>query len=280
LLREQVLDPWDVEYAILNCAFAADSIHNPDSAAAMSAATNDWQVAEWLEKEPRLRASLVVPSQQPALAAQEIDRLGDHPGFVQVFLPVRSAFPYGNRIYHPLFEAAVRHDLVVGLHFGGAPGNAPTASGWPSYYIEDYVNMASAFQSQILNMIVEGLFDKFPTLRVALIEGGFTWLPSLMWRLDKEWRGLRREIPWNKQLPSEYIHQHMRLTIQPIDSPPTGDQFLQIVDQLGSDDLLMFSTDYPHWHFDAPEEALPGHLPDRLAKKLMTENARAFYRLP
>jgi len=280
LLREQVLDPWDVEYAILNCTFAADSIHNPDSAAAMSAATNDWQVAEWLEKEPRLRASLVVPSHQPALAAQEIDRLGDHPGFVQVFLPVRSALPYGNRIYHPIFEAAVRHDLVVGLHFGGAPGNAPTASGWPSYYLEDYVNMASAFQSQILNMIVEGLFDKFPTLRVALIEGGFTWLPSLMWRLDKEWRGLRREIPWNKQLPSEYMRQHLRLTIQPIDAPPSAEQFLQIVDQLGSDDLLMFSTDYPHWHFDTPEEALPVQLPDRLAKKIMTENARAFYRLP
>jgi predicted TIM-barrel fold metal-dependent hydrolase len=280
LLREQVLDPWDVEYAILNCAFAADSIHNPDSAAAMSAATNDWQVAEWLEKEPRLRASLVVPSHQPALAAQEIDRLGDHPGFVQVFLPVRSALPYGNRIYHPIFEAAVRHDLVVGLHFGGAPGNAPTASGWPSYYLEDYVNMASAFQSQILNMIVEGLFDEFPTLRVALIEGGFTWLPSLMWRLDKEWRGLRREIPWNKQLPSEYMRQHLRLTIQPIDAPPSAEQFLQIVDQLGSDDLLMFSTDYPHWHFDTPEEAQPVQLPDRLAKKIMTENARAFYRLP
>jgi predicted TIM-barrel fold metal-dependent hydrolase len=279
LVRQQVLDAWDAEYGILTCAYAIDSIHNPDSAAAMASATNDWQVAEWLDKEPRLRASLVVPVQQPQMAAREIDRLGDHPGFVQVFLPVHSPALYGNRRYHPIYEAAVRHDLVVGLHFGGAPGNPPTASGWPSYYLEEYVDMAAIFQSQILNMIVEGVFDQFPTLRVSLIEGGFTWLPSLMWRLDKEWKGLHREVPWNDRLPSEYIREHMRLTIQPLDDPPNPRHLLEIIDQMGSDDLLMFSTDYPHWHFDTPEEALPSGLPASLLQKIRTENARAWYRL-
>src|SRR5438105_12002361 len=113
LLQEQALDAWNAEYGILNCTYAVDSIHNPDTAAAMASAVNDWQIDEWLEPEPRLRASLVVPSQQPDAAAREIDRRGDHPGFVQVLLPVRSERPYGNRIYHPIFEAAVRHDLVV-----------------------------------------------------------------------------------------------------------------------------------------------------------------------
>lgn len=279
MLREQVLDAFGVEYGILNCAYAVESIHNPDSAAAMARAVNDWQIAEWLDKEPRLRASIVVPSQQPELAAREIERVGDHPGFVQVFLPVRSAHPYGNRLYHPIYEAAARHDLVIGVHFGGAPGNPPTSSGWPSYYLEDYVNMAAAFQSQVMSLIVEGVFDRFPTLRVTLIEGGFTWLPGLIWRIDKEWRGLRREIPWNKKLPSEYIRDHIRLTVQPWDEPPTVEQFFQVIDQLGSDELLMFSTDYPHWHFDTPEEAVPVQLPDPLARKVFSENARNFYRL-
>jgi predicted TIM-barrel fold metal-dependent hydrolase len=245
----------------------------------MASAVNDWQVAEWLEQEPRLRASLVVPVQQPEMAAREIDRLGDHPGFVQVYLPVRSRELYGNRIYYPLFEAIARHDLVVGLHFGGAPGNPPTASGWPSYYIEEYVGMAHVFQSQVLNMIVEGLFDRFPTLRVALLEGGWTWMPSLMWRMDKEWKGLRREVPWNRMLPSEYVRRHMRLSLQPLDEPPDTAQLLETIDQLGSDELLMFSTDYPHYHFDAPEEALPAGLPEPLQRKILFENARAFYRL-
>jgi uncharacterized protein len=277
-VRRDVLEPWSVEYGILNCSYAVDSLHNPDTAAAMAAAVNDWLVAEWLDKEPRLRASMVVPTRVPEMGAREIDRLGAHPGFVQVLLPVRSEAPYGHRRYLPIFEAANRHNLVVSLQFGGAPGNPPTGSGWPSYYIEEYVGMAQVFQTQVLNLVVEGVFDRFPNLRLALIEGGWTWLPSLMWRIDKDWKGLRREVPWNTQVPSEYIRQRIRLSLQPIDGPSEPRQLLQLIEQMGSDELLMFSTDYPHWHFDTPAEAVPTGLPDTVRRKILYDNARAFYR--
>lgn len=279
VLREQVLDPWGVEIGILACDYAAESIHNPDAAAAMASAVNDWQLAEWLEREPRLRASLVVPSQQPEMAAREIGRLGDHPGFVQVFLPVRSPMLYGNRHYFPLYEEAVRHDLAIALHFGGAPGNPPTGAGWPSYYLDEYAGMAQVFQSQVLNLIVEGVFDRFPTLRVVLLESGFSWLPALLWRMDKEWKGLGREVPWTKKLPSEYVREHIRLTTQPLDLPPDSGQANEALSTMGIDDLLLFATDFPHWHFDAVEEALPTGLSGQLRGKILTENARAFYRL-
>src|SRR5688572_14058697 len=87
LLRSQALDAQDVEYAILNCAYAVDGIKNPYGAAAIASAVNDWLIAEWLDKEPRLRASMVIPTHYPDLAVKEIDRVGNHPGFVQVFLP-------------------------------------------------------------------------------------------------------------------------------------------------------------------------------------------------
>jgi predicted TIM-barrel fold metal-dependent hydrolase len=280
LIREQVLDAWDAEYGILQCAYGVESVHNPDAAAVVASAVNDWQAAEWLDKEPRLRGSIVVPSRQPESSAREIDRVGGNPGFVQVYLPVRSEAPYGDRRYHPIFEAAARHDLVVGIHFGGAPGNPPTPSGWPSTYLEEYAGMAQVFQSQVISLIVEGVFDRFPTLRVALIEGGVSWMPSLMWRLDKEWKGLRREVPWVKRLPSEYIMEHVRLTTQPFDVPADSRQTAQIIDQLGSTDLLMFSTDYPHRHTEAPGAELPpATFPEPLLRKIMAENARAFYRL-
>jgi len=279
LVREHVLDAWNVEVGILNCSYAADSLHNPDTAAAMSAAVNDWLIGEWLDKEPRLRASIVVPSRVPELAAKEIDRLGGHPGVVQVFLPAVSEAPYGHRRYWPIFEAAARHDLVVSLQFGGAPGNPPTGAGWPSYYVEEYVGMAQVYQSQLLNLVVEGVFDHFPTLRMAMIEGGWTWLPSLMWRIDKDWKGLRREVPWNTRTPSEYIRERMRFSLQPLDGAPDPKHMLMLIDQIGSDEVLMFSTDYPHWHFDRPEEAVPAGLPDVLRRKILSENARSFYRL-
>lgn len=279
LLQAQVLDPTGVDFAVLNCLYAIDSLHNPDAAVALASAVNDWQITEWLDKEPRLRASIVVPSQIPHLAAREIDRVGDHPGFVQVLLPARAQHPYGSRLFHPLWEAIARHDLVAGIHFGGSPGNPPTPSGWPSYYFEEYVGMAQVFASQVTSMVSEGVFDQFPTLRVTLLEAGFTWLPPHMWRFDKEWRNLRRLVPWVKRAPSEYIREHFRLTVQPLDAPADPRGLVQVVDQLGSDDMLLYSSDYPHQHVADAETGLLGHLPAALAQKIRTDNARSWYRL-
>ncbi len=278
LLKEQLLEPWGVRYAILNCLYGIQIIHNEDWAAAMARAVNDWQIAEWLEKDSRLRASIVVPTQNPEMAAEEIDRLGDHPGFVQVLLLAQSEMPLGKRHYWPIYEAAERHSLVIGIHAGGSTGNPITPVGWPSYYVEDYVNHAQAFQSQLVSLVTEGVFAKFSDLRAVLIEGGFTWLPSLIWRLDKNWKGLRREVPWVDRLPSEIIHEHVRLTIQPVDEPPDPEDLLRIIEQLGSEELLLFSTDYPHWHFDEHEDALPVTLPPELERKILSENARTLYR--
>ncbi|MEM7530618.1 MAG: amidohydrolase family protein [Chloroflexota bacterium] len=276
---DQILDTGTVDYGILTCSYRVPAVHHPDLAAALATAVNRWQVEHWLEPEPRLRASIVIPSQNAELAAKEIDRWGDHPGFVQVMLPVRSLLPYGNRIHDPIYAAATRHDLAVGIHYGGAPGHPSTPSGWPSTFIEEYAGMSQVFQSQVMSLIVEGSFDRFPDLRVALIEGGFTWMPSLMWRLDKEWRGLRHNIPWVKQPPSEYIHKHIRLTTQPIDAPHEPDYLCEIIEQLDSEDLLMYASDYPHWHADDPRFIFDIGLPDALEQRILDENARIFYQL-
>jgi predicted TIM-barrel fold metal-dependent hydrolase len=277
LLREQALA--GVEIGMLHCLYAVDSVHNPDAAAAMASAVNDWQRVEWLEREPRLRASIVVPIQIPALAAREIDRMAEHPGFVQVLLPVRTEHPLGSRLYAPLWEAIARHDLVAAIHFGGAPVAPPTPTGWPSYYLEDYVAMAQVFATQLTSIVVEGVFDQHPSLRVVLLESGFTWLPAHLWRFDKEWRNLRRLVPWVKRAPSEYIREHVRVSIQPLDPPPAPRQLLEIVDQLGSEDLLVYGSDYPHQHAFDPESALFPHLPEGTRRKIRAENARSFYGL-
>jgi predicted TIM-barrel fold metal-dependent hydrolase len=274
-VRSHVLDPLGADVAILSCDYGVESIRNPDAAAAIAAAINDWQIAEWLEPEPRLRSAIVVPSSQPAMAAEEIARVAEHPGFVAVYLPVRSAMPYGNRGWWPLFEAITRHALVAELHFGGFSGLPPTASGWPTSWLEDYVDMASAFQSQLTSLVAEGTFDRFPALRVALIESGFAWLPAFLWRFDKGWRGLRREVPWTKRPPSEYIREHVRVALQPVDGPGDPDQLAAVLDQLESDELLMFSSDYPHLHSSEGLEVLPQGLSD----KIRSGNAREHYRL-
>jgi uncharacterized protein len=280
LLRSQVLDPLAVDVAIANCLYAIDSLHNPEAATAFARAVNDWLIAEWLEAEPRLRASIVVPVQLPELAAEEITRVGGHPGVVQVLLPARSEHPYGSRLFRRMWEAIDRHHLVAGIHFGGAPGNPPFPSGWPSHYFEEYAGMAQVFQSQLASIISEGVFDLFPTVRIALLESGFTWLPAFMWRFDKEWRNLRRLVPWVKRPPSEYMREHVRATIQPLDAPPARQDMARTIEQIGSDEMLLFATDYPHLHPGDWLETFMRQLPERLARRIRHENARALYGLP
>jgi predicted TIM-barrel fold metal-dependent hydrolase len=277
-MRRQHLDPQAITYGILNCLQGGGAQLNEEYGAALCRAVNDWQVAEWLELEPRLRASIVVPYENGEMAAEEIDRAAEHPGFVQVLLLVRTREPLGRRKYWRIYEAAERHGLPVGIHFGGIAGQATTSCGWPSYYIEDHTNMAQAFQAQVISLVCEGVFERFPGLQVVLIEGGFAWLPSLMWRLDKHWKRLREEVPHLKRLPSAYIREHMRVTTQPMEEPEQAGHLAQVIEHLGSDDLLLFATDYPHWDYDDPDRAFPVKLPAGLKRKIFSENARALYR--
>lgn len=277
LLREHVLNPLRAEAAVLNCWWGVESVRHPDFGAGLAQAVNNWIIAEWLDRDDRLRASITIPGHEPAAAAREIDRVGGHPGFVQVFLPVRSSRLYGNRIWHPMFEAVARHDLVAGIHYGGQPDGPPTPTGWPAWFLEEYVGIIQVYVAQLTSLVAEGVFEKFPTLRVSFMECGFTWLPSWMWRLDKEWKGLRRDIPWVKQLPSKTIREHVRLSVQPVDAGPPR-QFGRVVDWLGSEEMLMFASDYPHGN-DDDIATLLDVIPDSMRQKVMADNARAHYRL-
>lgn len=278
-LREQALDPDQVELAIVNCVSGVDGTPNPDAGAALARATNDWLVEHWLEPEPRLRASIVTASQHLQPTIDEIHRLGDDPRFVQVLLPVKSAQPYGNRNFWPVFEAALVHDLPIALHFGGATGLPPTPVGWPSFSLEEYVSMASIMQAQLLSLVAEGVFEQFPDLRVVCLEGGFTWLPALFWRFDKEWKGLRREAPWVKRPPSEYINAHCHFSIQPLDLPSEPRQRRDVIDQLGGADRLLYASDYPHWHDFSPDELYRVLNAAEIAG-IQRDNAKRLYRWP
>jgi predicted TIM-barrel fold metal-dependent hydrolase len=277
LVREHVLDPWNLDLAVLTPYYGVDALRHPDWAAALARAVNDWVIDQWLDRDPRLRASITVPARDPAAAIAEIERVGDHPGFVQVLMPVRSGRLYGQREHHPIFEAIARHDLVLGLHWGGTVDDAPTTSGWPSWYIEEYTAEIGVYMAQILSLVAEGVFQKVPDLRVAVLDSGFAWLPSWGWRMNAEWKGLRREVPWVEKLPFDLIREHFRFSIAPLDAGP-AEEMEQIVDWLGSEDLLMFGSDYPHRH-DDDLGAFLDLLSESMRTKVMAETARDWYRL-
>jgi predicted TIM-barrel fold metal-dependent hydrolase len=276
-IQRNALDRFGVHCAICNPLHGAVALFNDDMAAALCSAVNDWMARELLDHEPRLRASILVPGQSPELAVREIERVAPDRRFVQVLLLAMGETLLGRRAHWPIYAAAERHELAIGIHAGSTYRVAPTYSGWTSYRVEDYVAQSAAFESQLLSLVVEGVFQKFPKLRVVLIESGFTWLPTWLWRTNKTWRGVRAEVPWIDRSPAEIVREHVRFTLHPIDAPRAEPQMLlRTLEHMGSDRLLLFSTDYPHWQFDA-DDILPDGLPADTIGKILIDNPRDAY---
>ncbi|HXM57831.1 MAG TPA: amidohydrolase family protein [Candidatus Dormibacteraeota bacterium] len=223
--------------AILRPVAAVEALHAQDLVAALASALNDWLRAEWLDRDPRLRGSITLPPQSPELAVQEIDRLAGDRRFVQALLPLRGEQPLGRRAFWPVYDACARHGLAVAVRPGGNVGAATTPVGWPSHLVEDLAGQAQAFQSQVASLVLEGALQRSPELRFVLVASGVAWLPSLMWRLDKNWKGVRREVPWVERAPSEAIRRAVRLTAPPFDAPTEA--FAEVLAHLGEPAMLL-----------------------------------------
>ena len=247
-MGEDYLDPYNVAYAIMNPLTGVSSALDLELGAAMATAVNDWQVAEWLDPEPRLRASVVITPEDPIAAAAEVRRCAADGRFVQVLFMGRLQEPMGRRKYWPIYEACAETGIHIASHAFGAYGHPITGAGHASYYIEDHTSPPQAVQANITSLVVEGVFDRFETLRLISVENGFAWLPPLMWRLDAAWSLLRDEARRLDRLPSEVIGKHVYVTTQPIEEPPRRRDFLTLIEQFG--DLaghILIASDYPHW---------------------------------
>jgi uncharacterized protein len=269
--RTQALDGFGTSIAICNVLYGAQAAHDPYLALSFCRAINDWIAAEWLSRDPRFRASIIIPLQAPDLAIEEIERLADDQRFVSILVLAQGEALLGRRHYWPIYKLAERLRLPLAIHAGSAYRMAPSSIGWPSYRYEYYLAEAQAFQAQLLSLVLEGVFGKFPGLKVVLMESGVSWLPAFMWRANKTWKGVRVEVPWVERPPADIMRDHVRLTAQPFDSPPDRNGVEQLIDQIGSDKMLLFASDYPHWQFDG-EEPMPPYIPASIARRMCIDN--------
>jgi predicted TIM-barrel fold metal-dependent hydrolase len=272
----QLLDQHEVSRAILITEemFGIGALPDGNLAATLASAHNRWLAERWLSFDPRYRGSIAVAPQRPDLGAEEIERSAGVEGFSCVFLPLFDV-PMGDRHYHPIYEAAERHGLPVFVHPSGTENEytrAPRMALHPTYYIEWHAALGQVHQSNTISLICQGTFETFPGLTVAIAEGGFAWAPDLMWRLDRNWKSLRAEVPWLRRPPSEYLVDHIRFTTQPFIEPRNRDHITQMLDMICAERTLMFSSDYPHWDFDDPQVALR-YLDEPLKQRVLIDNA-------
>jgi predicted TIM-barrel fold metal-dependent hydrolase len=275
-LTADALDGFGAAHGILNNLCGVHMLYDAYMAEGVIRALNEWMRVEWLDRDPRLRASIVPPLQDIAAAVREVDRCAADHRFVQVLLPSATHMPYGHRMYWPLYEAAARNGLAVGIHAGSAYHHPVTSLGWPNTVSEDYAAQSQIMQSQIASLVAEGVFSEFPALKIVLIESGVTWLPAFLWRFSKFWKGLQFEAPWVDRPPAEIIREHVFLTAQPFDAPNHAAAVARLLDMIGSDDMLLYASDYPHWQFDGTD-VLPASFGDTLVRHIAVENPRRAY---
>jgi predicted TIM-barrel fold metal-dependent hydrolase len=276
------LDRTRTSSAIFNsgAASSASGITNGAFAADVARAANEWTVERWLQADGRLLGSIVVSAREPDRAAVEIRRAGADPRMAQVLLAY-PPFLLGHRALAPIYEAAVELELPVNLQAGGdfSGGNGGVArGGLPSgSRLESLVAWEYGAQPHLVNLLVNGVFDRYPTLRVVFSGFGIGWVPSLLWRLDAEYTERRIELPNGLgELPSKTVAEHVRFTVS-IDSLPAQPQKLvALLDSIDADQLLLLGTG-PRRDAGLQGGALLARVPERWRRAIAATNAQRVY---
>ena len=251
----------------------------------VASAANDWTIDRWLERDERLYGLVLVAPSLPGDAASEIRRVGGHARMVGVAMGA-SYFgtALGHPIYHPIYAAAEEQGLPIVLNIvadgAGAAVTPPVAGGLPGTYSEYRILSVQPTITNVASLIVQGIFELFPNLRLVLCGGGITWVPSLLWRLDWAYKRDVSAAPWLRSLPSEYFARHVYLTTYGLEKVPAPEHlaaFLATSPWLKSQ--LMYASGWP-----AAERGTPSGTVDRLPPEWRSNvrygNALSVFRWP
>lgn len=239
-------------------------VPNPQMAAAIAHATNSWVVDRWFESphaKGRFVSTIRISVTNVGAALTEIELWADDPRFVAIAVPLRAFLPYGDDFYFPIWTAAVELNMPIFIFDDNAATveHPETPVGPLMYLAEKHTLRPMASVVHLSSLITSGVFDRLPDLRVVVGDGGVDVARPMFWRIDRDWRQGRVEIPWVERLPSLYLLDHIRFVSQPEDGTVDGetldDDLVRISD---AEHLVLYGSHFPFWNFLPAETALGG----------------------
>jgi uncharacterized protein len=275
---KQWIEPYAIAAAVLIPIQSGFVIPWGDEAAGVEfiSAFNRYFLEGWVEYDARYRLCISVHPYDIPAAVAEVRRLADVPGVCAVFVP-HAAVALGSAHYDPLYEVAEANALPIVLHPTGAEGNLfdgpRIAGGLPQTYPERHGLLMQAGQSVLTSMIFGGVFERFPDLKLVLSEYGVTWAAPMMSRMDRAWELGDRQLSGLSSAPSETVRRNVRFTTQPLDEPGSLQQLWDILELLYPEEIVMFSSDYPHWDNDDPNLIMRSRLPERWRRPIANRTA-------
>jgi predicted TIM-barrel fold metal-dependent hydrolase len=200
-------------------------------------AYNDWQADTFLRTSPRYIGAAMIPIVDVNDAIAEVERsLGL--GYPAALLPATPPVPYNDELYEPLWALLAESGMHLCMHIG--TGMDPMVTRGQGGAIINYVETLFPLQRAALHLVAAGVFDRHPDLHLVCVEGGASWLPGLIERMDE---AARSHADWVKpklsRPPSEIIRTNVHATFQ------NDKAILLTLDVTGVPSLL-WGSDYPH----------------------------------
>jgi predicted TIM-barrel fold metal-dependent hydrolase len=262
-VRTELCEEFGIDHPILNTIPLLTLLPSRDLAVAVMRAHNDILLEEYLDAHDEFLGVAALASQDPEAAAEELDRLGDEPQIVGAFLMTSGAHPQlGHPDYDAVYEAAADNDLPIVYHAAATSTfehEFPLHNrGFEQFMPVHTLSHMWSLTATMASLIVNGVPEKFPGLNFVFLEAGLSWVPYMMFRLNKEYSMRRSEAPLLTRSPEEYIRDSFYFASQPLGEPNEPDHLHQILGIIGAENI-MFASDYPHWDFDHPD-ALDKHL--------------------
>jgi uncharacterized protein len=254
-------------------------LRDPDWAVALSRAYNTMLYKEVTSQSSRLRGVALLPLQDPAAAARELERCVGELGFVAGMLSADSYYLLGHARFDPIYATAQRLRVPVTVHAAGTDMNAVGHEPFPKFIQAHTVSHVFAQLRQITSMMFDGVPVRFPDLSIAYLEAGAGWIPYFLQRMDEEYekRGFA-EAKLLTEAPSEMVHSHAIYFSCEADEP----MLPQALGYVG-EDRIMYASDFPHWDHSYPrsvkELADRTDLTDDAKRGVLAANARKFYKI-
>jgi 5-carboxyvanillate decarboxylase len=239
--RIEIMDQAGVEMHLLSLTSPGVQIFETDLAKEIAVTAND-RLAAIVRKHPARFAGLAsFAPQDPAAAAKEIDRAMNTLKLNGVIVNSHTNGEYlDDRKFWPIFEAAAASNAAVYIH----PRNMPDPC---SFMVRADVSLAGpmwGFQMETgvhaMRLIVSGVFDQFPTLKIVLGHMGEA-LPYWLYRIDYFYKVHTGGHGKLKYKPSEYVKNNILITTSGMNTHPV----LQYCHQVLGPDNIMFAIDYP-----------------------------------
>lgn len=237
-----------------------------------------WMTECVLPCDSSIKTMLLLPFNDADASVHMVEEFSGRPGVVGFMVSSLRDQPVHHNRYMKVYAALQERGMPLGFH-GVTDWQHPTqrlfnrflsvhALGFPLYNI-----------IHMMNLVVNGIPQRFPRLRFVWMECGISWLPFVMYRLDNEYMMRSSEAPLLEKKPSEYIREFY-FTSQPLETTDSREHLAAIFDMINAETQLLYASDYPHWDFDLPTRILKlPFLSDAAKRRILGENARALFEL-